>query len=286
MSAIDTVPVAPSNSKQLDAWDGGEGAHWAANADHYDRAVAAHHRALLEAAAIGQTERVLDIGCGTGQTTRDAARSASSGSALGVDLSSEMLDVARRRASAEGIANVVFERADAQIHRFDPAAFDVVISRTGTMFFGDMPAALANIAVALRPGGRIALVTWQPIGGNGWIREFSSALAVGRDMPGPPPGAPGPFALSEPELVREILGGAGFLDVRLDGITEGMWFGADAADAHRFVLGQLNWMLEGLDDSGRGRALEALMATMRAHETTEGVVFASAAWVITANKAD
>ena len=285
MSATDAIPVAPSNSKQLGAWDGGEGAHWAANADHYDRAVAAHHRALLDAAAIGQTERVLDIGCGTGQTTRDAARSASSGSALGVDLSSEMLDVARTLAAAEGVTNVVFERADAQIHRFDPAAFDVVISRTGTMFFGDMHAAFANIATALRAGGRIALVTWQPIGGNEWIREFSGALAAGRDMPGPPPGVPGPFALAEPERVREILGSARFIDVRLDGIAEGMWFGADAADAHRFVLGQLGWMLEGLDDSGRGRALDSLMATMRAHETSEGIVFASAAWVVTATKA-
>ena len=285
MSATDAVPVAPSNSEQLRAWDGGEGAYWAANADHYDRAVAAHHRALLDAAAIGQTERVLDIGCGTGQTTRDAARAASSGSALGVDLSSEMLDVARTRAAAEGVTNVVFERADAQIHRFDPAALDVAISRTGTMFFGDMDAAFANIASALRPGGRIVLVTWQPIGGNEWIREFSGALAAGRHMPGPPPGVPGPFALSEPERVREILGGAAFIDVRLDGIAEDMWFGADAADAHRLVLGQLGWMLEGLDDSGRGRALDALMATMRAHETSEGVVFASAAWVVTATKA-
>lgn len=161
----------------------------------------------------------------------------------------------------------------------------MAISRTGAMFFGDMDATFANIAGSLRPGGRIALVTWQPIEGNEWIREFSAALAAGRHMPGPPPGVPGPFALSEPERVRELLHGAGFIDVRLDGITEDMWFGADAADAHRFVLGQLGWMLEGLDDVRRGSALDALMATMRSHETSEGVRFASAAWVITATRA-
>jgi SAM-dependent methyltransferase len=284
MSATDAVPVAPSNREQLQAWDGGEGTYWAANADYYDRAVAAHHRSLLDAAAIGAAERVLDIGCGTGQTTRDAARTASAGSALGVDLSTEMLAVARARATADGVTNIAFEQADAQIHPFDPATFDVTISRTGTMFFGDMDAAFANIARALRPGGRIALQTWQPIGGNEWIREFSTALAAGRDMGGPPPGVPGPFALSEPDRVRMILGGAGFTDIKLDGVAARMWFGTDAADAHRFVLGQLGWMLQGLDDAGRGRALDALMATMRKHETSEGVVFASEAWIITASK--
>lgn len=285
MSATEAMPVAPSNSEQLRAWNAGEGAYWAANADYYDRAVAAHHRALLDAAVIGETERVLDIGCGTGQTTRDAARAASAGSALGVDLSSEMLDYARTRAAAEGVANVAFEQADAQIHPFEAASFDVVISRTGTMFFGDMDAAFVNIARALRPEGRIALLTWQPLPGNEWIREFSGALAAGRDLPGPPLGVPGPFALSEPDRVRKILGGAGFTDVDLGGLSEGMWFGSDAADAHQFVLGQLGWMLEGLDDSGRVRASDALMAAMRVHETSDGVVFASEAWVITGTKA-
>lgn len=285
MSVTDAVPVAPSNREQLRAWDGGEGAYWAANADYYDRSTAAYHRALLDVAAIDVTERVLDIGCGTGQTTRDAARAASAGSALGVDLSAEMLAYARSRATAEGLTNIVFEQADAQIHPFEAGAFDVAISRTGTMFFGDIDAAFSNIAGALRPGGRLALVTWQPIGGNEWIREFSGALAAGRDMTGPPPGVPGPFALSEPDRVREVLRGAGFTDVNLEGVAAGMWFGADAADAHRFVLGQLDWMLSGLDDAGRARALDALMATMRAHETSDGVVFASEAWITTAIRA-
>ena len=94
---------------------------------------------------------MLDVGCGTGQTTRDAARAASAGSALGVDLSSRMLDYARHRAAEEGVTNVTFAQADAQIHPFEPGAYDVAISRTAAMFFGDHVAAFRNIGRALRP---------------------------------------------------------------------------------------------------------------------------------------
>jgi hypothetical protein len=82
--------------------------------------------------------------------------------------------------------------------------------------------------------------------------------------------------------VRSILGGAGFADVTLQPVSADMWFGTDAEDAHRFVLGQLGWMLDGLDDAGRARAEEALRATARAHETGDGVLFGSAAWLIRA----
>ncbi len=284
MSETDAATVSPANAEMLRAWDGDEGAYWAANADYYDRAIATHHQSLLEAAAIRPDEHVLDVGCGTGQTTRDAARAATDGAAVGVDLSSAMLAVARARATAEGVANATFEHADAQVHSFAPAAFDVMVSRTGTMFFGDPDAAFANIARALRPGGRLAMTTWQPIERNEWLRALSGALADGRDMPGPTPGAPGPFGLSDPERVRSLLEGAGFVDVAVDGHEAGMWFGTDAADAHRFVLGQLGWMLEGLDDDGRARASDALMATLQAHETADGVVFGSAAWLTTATR--
>ena len=284
MTTTSAVPVHPSNSEQLGAWDGDEGAYWAEHADYFDRSVAAYHQQLLATAAISGTERVLDIGCGTGQTTRDAARAAAHGTALGVDLSARMLERARHRAGEEGVTNASFEQVDAQIHPFPPDAFDVAISRTGAMFFGDLAAAFANVGRAMVPGGRLVLVAWQPLPANEWIREILGALAAGRDLPAPPPDAPGPFALSDPDRVRAVLRAGGFTDAELEGTTAGMWFGTDADDAHRFVLGLMGWMLQGLDDNGRARAVGGLRTTMAAHETSAGVVFGSAAWTITATR--
>jgi SAM-dependent methyltransferase len=282
-NATNPVSVAPSNVEQLRAWDGDEGAYWAEHADYFDHSVAPYHERLLAAAAITATDRVLDLGCGTGQTTRDAARAATDGSALGVDLSSRMLECARRRAAEDGITNATFEQVDAQIHPFESTSFDLAISRTSAMFFGDLVAAFTNVGRALVDGGRLALVVWQPLAGNEWIREISGALAAGRDLPGPPPDS-GPFSLSDPARVRSVLSSAGFTGIELEGTTAGMWFGDDADDAHRFVLGLMGWMLEGLDAPGRQRAIDGLHATMRDHETQVGVVFGSAAWTITATR--
>jgi SAM-dependent methyltransferase len=283
MNPTEAVPVDSSNVEQLRAWDGDEGEYWADHAEYFDRSIAPYHERLMAVAAIGQHDHVLDVGCGTGQTTRDAGRTASAGSALGVDLSSRMLEYARHRAAEEGLTNVTFEQADAQIHPFTAGAFDLAISRTAAMFFGDQAAAFANIGRALRPGGRLVLVTWQPLPGNEWIREISAALAAGRDLPTPPPDA-GPFSLADPSRVRALLTGANFAEVELEGTTAGMWFGSDADDAHQFVLGLMGWMLEGLDDAGRSRALDALHATMSAHQTPDGVLFDSAAWTIRATR--
>jgi SAM-dependent methyltransferase len=280
MAATDAVPVATANAAQLHAWDGNEGAYWAEHADDFDRALAAYHQPFLEAAGIRDADRVLDIGCGTGQTTRDAARAAKSGSALGVDLSSQVIEYAHRRAVKERVGNVAFEQADAQVYPFDAGTFDVVISRTGAMFFGDPVAAFANISRALRPGGRLVLLTWQGPGPNEWIRELSGALAAGRNLPQPPPETPGPFALSDPERVRTILTAADYTDIRLDGRSEPMWFGHDAERAYEFVLGLMSWMLEGLDDALRAQALDNLRVNMAAHDTGRGVLYESATWTI------
>ena len=191
----ETVLVDPDNAEQLAAWNGTEGAYWAEHAEHFDRAIAGHDRPFQQAAAIQPSDRVLDVGCGNGQNTRDAARIARAGSALGVDLSAAMLDYARRVAEAEGLTNVSFLQADAQIHPFEPAGFDVAICRTSAMFFADHIAALANVARALRAGGRLVLLTWQPLSGNEWLEKIARAFAAGREPRIPPPGI-GPFALS------------------------------------------------------------------------------------------
>ena len=147
--------IGVANVEMAKAWEE-EGARWAEQAERYDATVRRHSRRLLEAARISADDRVLDIGCGCGETTRDAARFAASGLVLGVDLSARMIEWARERARAEGLTNVRFEQADAQVYPFEREGFDLAISRFGAMFFADPVAAFRNIGRALRPGGRAA----------------------------------------------------------------------------------------------------------------------------------
>ena len=285
MAEATAMRVDPANAGQARAWDGDEGAYWADHAQRFDRAMAAYHGTFIAAGGIAGGERVLDIGCGTGQTTRDAAVAARPGPALGVDLSARMIELARRLAARQNLGNVSFEQADAQIYPFPARSADVAISRTGTTFFADPVAAFTNIGQALRPGGRLVMLVWQGPGPNEWIRELSGALAAGRDLPGPPAGAPGPLALADPSRTRTLLASAGFSDITLDPLNKPMWFGSDPDDAYRFVTGLMGWMLDGLDDTGRKRALAALSATLTAHGGSDGVTFASGAWLIRAEPA-
>jgi SAM-dependent methyltransferase len=113
-----SIPVDPSNAGQLQAWKGNQGQYWTSNADLFDLCVVSYDGWLLDAATIRPGDHVLDIGCGTGATTRAAARIAVDGEALGVDLSSSMIDLGGKRAARENVRNAVFEQADVQIHPF------------------------------------------------------------------------------------------------------------------------------------------------------------------------
>jgi SAM-dependent methyltransferase len=284
MNSQPQLVADPSNTGQVGAWDGSEGAFWTAQARRFDETLANCHGPFLAAAAIRDRDHVLDVGCGTGYATREAARIAFAGSALGVDLSSQMIALARETAIADGLDNVEFRQTDAQIHPFESAAFDVVISRMGSMFFGDPTAAFANLHRALRPGGRLALLTWQGVAENEWLTEFRAALAVGRDLPTPPPDVPSPFALADPDRVRAILDTAGFVDVTFQSLHEPMSFGPDPDDAFAFISELTSWMRNGLDEVGQDTALAALRTTIAEHTGDRGVTYPSATWIIRARK--
>ena len=281
------MPSEIVNVDQATAWDGPDGEYWAAHQAQFDATIGPHHGVLMTAAAVVPGERVLDLGCGNGQTSRDAARAAGeSGGVLGVDLSGPMLARAAQLAKDEGLGNVRFEQADAQVYPFEAGAFDVAISRFGVMFFEDPVAAFANIASGLRSGGRLAMLVWQSPRANEWISSIRTAVSVGRDLPSPPPGAPGPFALADPDNARRVLTVAGFADVAFAASERPFNVGSDTEGAYTFISGlqAVLMMLEDLDEATTAQALGNLRATVAAHETPDGVVFGSAAWVLTARK--
>ncbi|HKN40928.1 MAG TPA: methyltransferase domain-containing protein [Acidimicrobiia bacterium] len=276
-----------ANVDQAAAWDGPDGEYWAAHQERFDVSIRPHHARLMAAAAIAPGERVLDVGCGNGLTSRDAARAAGpDGAVLAVDLSGPMLARAEQTAKDEGLATIRFEQADAQVHPFEPGGFDVVMSRFGVMFFADPVAAFTNIAPAVRPGGRLAMLVWQPLAANEWMTAMREALAVGRDLPVPPPGTPGPFGLADTGFATLVLTGAGFTDVAFAGSEQPFNVGPDADTAYAFASGlqPVLMMLADLNEPAKARALDNLRATIAAHERPDGVVFRSAAWVITARK--
>lgn len=274
-----------ANVAMAEMWEG-EADEWIADADRYDATDRWINARFLAETVIETTDRVLDVGCGTGKSSRDAARRAVDGAVLGVDLSSRMLEDARRRSAEEQISNTEFLQADAQVHPFEPGSFDVAISAFGAMFFADPVAAFANIRSSLRPDGRIAFLAWQAFEHNEWLTTIFDALDAGRDLPTPSAGDPGPFGLADAEAVTSLLDQAGFVDGRLTSISEPIWLGESDADASEFVngMGFVRGLTDGLDDATREEAMASLHRRITDSETTDGVLLGSAAWLITARQ--
>ena len=275
-----------ANVEMAALWDGEEGDEWTENAERYDPTDRWIWARFEKEVDVLPADQVLDVGCGTGKATRATARRASAGHVVGVDLSSRMLDYARRASAEEGLTNVEFVHADAQVHPFEPERFDIAISEFGAMFFADPTAAFANIGRSLKPGGRLALLSWQPFSENEWLTAVFSAVAGGRDLPSPPVGRPGPFGLADPDAVRAIVRTTGYVDTAVTAVEEPMWVGADEEDAYAFLsgMGLVRGFTEQLDPAARNDALDRLRKLVAAHVTDEGVVFGSAAWLVTARR--
>jgi len=275
---------AGANAEQAAEWDGPAGAHRTRHAAVFDAEARPHNERFRAVAGITSRDHVLDIGCGTGQTTRDAARAAADGSALGIDLSAQMLEHARRVSREEGLRNVSFEQADAQVHRFPAAGFDVAISRFGSMFFADPVAAFGNIGHALRPGGRLVLMVWQARERNEWTTAIRQAVAGEMAVPSPPAG--GPFSLADQAAAGGILRAAGFTGISFTDVHEPVYYGPDATVALDVVSGLRSTkdLLAGMDTAQSGGALDRLRAVLAAHQTGEGVFFDARTWIIAARR--
>lgn len=277
---------AIANTDQHEVWNGESGARWVARADERDRVLEPVADAILDAAALTPGTTVLDVGCGCGATTLSgAARIGDAGHATGLDLSRPMLDVARRRAAASGLANVRFVAGDAQTHRVDDPV-DVAISRFGTMFFADPVAAFANLRIALVPGGRLCLATWSSLDDNEWLVVPGAALLPYARLPAEEPGAPGMFAQSEPDLVRATLTDAGYREIRLDPVEIELTVGDTIDEAAGFLAdtGPGRRALESVPDDRLDQALDAVRLALEDHVTETGVTLGAGIWIVRATR--
>ncbi|MDH3753322.1 MAG: methyltransferase domain-containing protein [Acidimicrobiia bacterium] len=247
--------------------------------------------ALFERTGLVPGDRVLDVGCGCGATSLIAARAVGEdGDVLGLDLSPQMLEVARARASAQALANVTFEVADAQRCELEPAGRDVVLSRFGVMFFADPAEAFANLASTLRPGGRLVFCCWQPMLSNDWL--LAPGLAAAAHVPLPdlgPAGAPGPFSLDDPARLHTLLDGAGFEHAVFDELRPDISVGGggsvDEILDYLVTSGSGRALLADADDAARQLAIEAVRRVLADHHDGERVLFGSAAWFVVATRA-
>ena len=211
---------------------------------------------------------------------------AQAGSALGVDVSVPAIERARELAEAQGVRNVTFEQADAQVHRFPRERFDLAISRFGTMFFADPVTAFTNIGRALRPAGRLVMMVWQAHDRNEW------EMAIRRSLTGPEGSAavasvgPDPFSLADPSAVTRILEAAGFAEVTFTDVREPMYFGPNVATALEWIRGFActRDVLDRLDPDAAARALGRLRVMLAEHNGGRGVRFDSRAWIVTARR--
>jgi len=176
-------------------------------------------RTLVQLAGIGPGDTVLDVATGYGEPGLPAARAvAPGGQVVCTDISAEMLAVGRERAAAEGLDNLEFIECDAEELAFEEASFDAVLSRQGLQFLPDVPGVLARLRCFLKPHGRLAAAVWGPAG----TVQFAAPVPVIRaelQLPPPPAGIPGPFALADAGQLMGLVEAAGFTDVETGTVT-------------------------------------------------------------------
>jgi SAM-dependent methyltransferase len=282
-----------ANAAQAQRWNGASGQHWI---EHRERHLAEHQNLtphLFRRAAIAPGERVLDVGCGCGDTTIKAARSAGgraweeldgSGIAVGLDLSAPMLAVARRLAGQAGAANARFVRGDAQARPLRRTTFDVVISNFGVMFFGDPEAAFTSLGATMRPYGRLVFLCWQDETRNELFNIPLRAFEAHARLPGP--SASGLFF--DPGQIMELLSGTGWEDVQVASVNESAWLGSDVDDVMTYVRGMptISALAASLNDpSLTAQVLATIEEQYQARQRPDGIWVPAAAWLVTARRA-
>lgn len=223
----------PANSEQAEFWSRGGGLDWVTFDKQLDELFAEVNKALLEAVSPDAEDVILDVGCGTGATTREFATKAKF--VDGIDISDSMI----ARAKQYPNPNTKFSLSDAQVDPIEAEKYDWLISRFGVMFFDDPIEAFKNLRTGLALEGKLAVACWGPFKQNPW---FTIPRKIATDFLGSPPShhphAPGPFAFSDEIYTLEILKAAGFSEAKVE--TRDIWLAlkgtaADAAKVSSYI---------------------------------------------------
>ena len=272
------------NETQIGLWNEAMGKTWAELHERLDRQLDPIGRGAMRRAGFRAGDRVLDVGCGCGETTLEIAAQVEPGQVIGLDASAMLLDIARQ-AAARATGNVRFEQGDGQLWRAAEPV-DVLFSRFGVMFFEDPGAAFTNLRGSLKPGGRLAFACWRKPKENLWLAlPMQAAAHLLPPLPPSDPNAPGPFALSDKDRLARILRGAGFTEVSIDPLD--LRTGADTLEESVLLslrVGQLGGALRELGASEElKREVEATLRQALEPYLENGVVkLAAAAWIVSA----
>jgi len=285
----DAASPKPNEALKGEDWAGEMGVKWLSHLDRFEGMIAPIGEALLARAAFAPGERVIDLGCGGGATTRAiAAAVGPQGEALGLDISPDLVREAAARAAAEGLAHARFVCADAATTPLDGAPYDRLFSRFGSMFFADPHAAFRHLHTLLKPGARIDLAVWAHPRDNLWMMEMMGVVRGHIEIPPAVPRAPGPFAFEDRDYLGEVLGAGGFSGMEVEAYTGHQAVGGPGAspqEAADFVLGA---MAVGRALAEHGKAVRAAaradlvrLFTQR-HVAGQGVLMGCKAWLVRA----
>jgi SAM-dependent methyltransferase len=264
---------------------GGEA--WVRMQDRTDALIDPLGRVAIERLGVGAGERILDVGCGCGQTLLELADLAGpSGYVLGVDISPPMLE--RARARVAGRPTIALAMGDAQVHAFAPGAFDAVYSRFGVMFFDDPRAAFRNLRAPARSSGRLSFVCWQDLAKNPWAaRPLEAVMRLLPEAAMPDmlrEGRPGPFFMADPARVRAILGDAGWKDVSLEPIEMPLHLGGaatlDEAVEYSLQIGPAARAMADAPETLKAALEAALREALGPFASARGVFMDGAAFVV------
>ena len=275
-----------TDTEQTALWNGLAGRAWVEAQELLDHVFRPLENLLVEGVVAGSGGRVLDVGCGTGSTTLAVARLlAAKGSCVGIDVSEPMIAAALARAQREGTP-ARFIRADAQTHPFEPACFDMIISRFGVMFFDDLARAFANLRRAARDDAELRLVAWRSAAENPFMTTAERAAApLLPNIPVRQPDAPGQFAFADRHKVYRILEESGWAEIDIQSIDVSCMLPEEQLVGYFTRLGPLGRILHEVDEQTRTQVIETVRPAFDPYVLGAEVRFNAACWMIGARGA-